>query len=54
MGSSNSNKYHFPSCKWAQKINPENLVKFKSANEAQEVGYTRVKCVDPRPKIEVF
>lgn len=29
--SKNSNEYHYPTCKWAQKINPSNLAKFKSS-----------------------
>jgi micrococcal nuclease len=37
--SSKSNKYHFPSCKWAKKIDPGNLIKFHSREEAIKVGY---------------
>jgi methylphosphotriester-DNA--protein-cysteine methyltransferase len=50
VGSSKSNKYHYPNCKWAQKINPANLVKFKSAKEAQEAGYIPCKVCRPPTK----
>ena len=29
-GTKNSNKYHYPTCKSAQRIKPANLVRFKS------------------------
>lgn len=45
--SSKSKKYHYPSCKWAQKISPENLVSFKSANEAKAQGYVPCKVCKP-------
>lgn len=45
--SRNSNKYHYPSCKWAQKIHPENLVKFSSADDAQKAGYIPCKVCRP-------
>jgi hypothetical protein len=35
VGSRTSNKYHYPTCKWARKIRPERLIIFKSVNEAQ-------------------
>lgn len=48
-GSSRSNKYHFPSCKWAQKISPQNLIKFSSPSDAQKSGYVPCKvCRPPR------
>jgi methylphosphotriester-DNA--protein-cysteine methyltransferase len=50
VGSAKSNKYHYPTCEWAQKINPENLVKFKSAKEAQEAGYIPCKVCRPPTK----
>jgi len=46
-GTKNSNKYHFPSCKWAQKINPNNLVKFKSPEDAAKAGYVPCKVCRP-------
>jgi len=39
VGSKNSDKYHYPSCTWAKKIKPENLVCFKSKKEAEDKGY---------------
>jgi len=47
VGSKNSNKYHYPTCKWAQRIKPENLVTFKSAQEAQAAGYVPCKVCKP-------
>ena len=46
-GSKNSNKYHYPTCKWAQKINPSNLVKFNSPEAAQKAGYSPCKICNP-------
>jgi len=45
--SKNSNKYHYSDCKWAQKIKPENLVKFKTPEEAQKAGYVPCKVCKP-------
>jgi hypothetical protein len=39
VGSKNSNKYHIPTCVYAKNIKPENLVCFKSAEEAATKGY---------------
>jgi hypothetical protein len=50
VGSSKSNKYHYPTCRWAQKIKPENLVTFKTAKEAMEAGY--VPCAVCKPPTE--
>jgi hypothetical protein len=47
VGSSKSDKYHYPSCQWAKKINPANLVTFKSAKEAKEAGYVPCKVCKP-------
>ena len=43
--SSKSNKYHYPNCKWAQKINANNLVVFKSPEDAIKAGYIPCKFV---------
>jgi hypothetical protein len=43
VGSKRSNKYHYPSCRWAKKIKPYNLVTFQSVKEAQEAGYVPCK-----------
>ncbi|MFA5182510.1 MAG: Ada metal-binding domain-containing protein [Syntrophales bacterium] len=45
--SKNSNKYHYPTCKWAQKINPNNLVKFNSPEEAIKAGNIPCKVCKP-------
>ncbi len=47
VGSKKSDKYHYPSCKWAQKIKPENLVTFTSAEEALKAGYVPCKVCRP-------
>lgn len=46
-GSKNSNKYHYPDCKWAQKINPDNLVKFKTPEDAVKANYVPCKVCKP-------
>jgi len=50
VGSAKSNKYHYPSCEWALKIHPDNLVKFKSAKEALDAGYVPCKVCRPPTK----
>jgi len=50
VGSAKSNKYHYPTCKWAQKIKSENLVTFKSAQEALAAGYVPCKVCKPPTK----
>lgn len=45
--SKNSNKYHYPDCRWAQKIKPSNLIKFNSPEEAQKAGYIPCKVCRP-------
>ena len=47
VGSAKSNKYHHPSCEWALKIHPENLVTLKSAKEALGAGYIPCKVCRP-------
>lgn len=47
VASSKSDKYHYPTCMWAQRIKPENLIKFSSAKEAQEKGYRPCKVCKP-------
>lgn len=50
VGSKKSDKYHYPTCKWAQKIKPEKLVTFDSTEEAIKAGYTPCKiCRPPSP-----
>ncbi len=44
VASKNSNKYHLPTCQWANKIKPENRICFSSVQEAQNRGYQPAKC----------
>jgi len=44
IGSKNSDKYHIPSCRWAEQIKPENKVCFKSPKEAEKMGYKPCSC----------
>ena len=39
VGSSKSNKYHYPSCSAAKKIKSTNLVTFSSSQDARAQGY---------------
>jgi methylphosphotriester-DNA--protein-cysteine methyltransferase len=50
VGSKNSNKYHYPDCKWAKKISPKNLLTFKTAQEALAAGYVPCKVCKPSTK----
>jgi len=47
VGSANSNKYHYPDCRWAKKISAANLVEFSSAEEARKAGYVPCKVCSP-------
>ncbi len=38
-GSVKSNKYHYPSCEWAKKISPSNLIWFKLKEDAEKKNY---------------
>ncbi|NPV51931.1 MAG: MBL fold metallo-hydrolase [Firmicutes bacterium] len=40
VASAKSTKFHYPSCKYAKAIKPENLVTFRSREEAIAAGYT--------------
>ena len=48
--SKNSNKYHYPNCRWAQKINPKNLIVFKTTSDAIKAGYVPCKVCRPPGK----
>jgi len=39
LGSKNSNKYHLPTCQWVKRIKPENIVCFKSVDDAIAKNY---------------
>ena len=45
--SSNSNRYHKPSCAWVKKIKPENRISFSSESAAREAQYTPCKACWP-------
>ncbi len=47
VGSINSDKYHLPSCRWAQKIKPGNEIWFDTKEEAEEGGYSPCKVCKP-------
>ena len=47
LGSKKSDKYHYTSCRWAQKIKPENIRVFASASEAVLAGYVPCKVCKP-------
>jgi hypothetical protein len=36
----NSDKYHYPSCVWAQRMKPSNVIVFTSSDQAIKAGYT--------------
>jgi hypothetical protein len=44
VGSKSSNKFYLPTCSYAKRVKPENLVCFKSAEEALGQGRTESKC----------
>ena len=50
VGSKNSNKYHYPDCKWAKKISAKNLVVFESAKDALAARYVPCKVCKPPTK----
>ncbi len=47
VGSTTSNKYHLPDCRYAAKIRPENKVHFASEEEARGQGYNPCKSCNP-------
>lgn len=47
VGSVKSSRYHYPDCKWAQKIAPDNLICFSSPTEARSKGYTPCRVCRP-------
>ena len=44
VGSKSSTKFYLPTCSYAKRIKPENVVCFKSADEALGQGRTESKC----------
>lgn len=47
VGSTTSNKYHRPDCRYAEKIREENRICFLRAEDAQEAGYSPCKVCNP-------
>lgn len=47
VGSINSDKYHYPDCRWAGNIKPENEIWFSNTGEAEEQGYVPCKTCQP-------
>lgn len=47
VGSANSTVYHYPSCKYAQKIKPDNQVWFADVKGAKDAGYEPCKVCKP-------
>lgn len=47
VGSKNSDKYHLPSCRWAENIKSSNKITFSSSTIARSKGYSPCKtCID--------
>lgn len=47
VGSKNSDKYHLPSCRWAENIKSSNKITFPSSGIARSKGYSPCKtCID--------
>ena len=44
VGSKNSNKYHLPTCRYAKRIKPENIICFSDEEDAKNKGYIPAKC----------
>lgn len=47
VGSRKSDEYHYPSCQWAQKISPSNLICFSSSADARAHGYVPCRVCNP-------
>jgi methylphosphotriester-DNA--protein-cysteine methyltransferase len=47
-----SNKYHYPSCRWAQKFRSQDMVTFHSPDDALGAGYIPCKVCKPPGKDE--
>lgn len=47
VGSIKSDKYHYPSCQWAEKIKPSNEIWFSSSQDARAQGYVPCKVCSP-------
>lgn len=47
VGSKESNKYHYPWCRWAERIKPENQIWFQTKEEAEAAGYEPCGVCNP-------
>ena len=47
VGSIKSDKYHYPSCRWAKKIKPENEIWFTGSADARAHGYVPCGVCNP-------
>jgi len=47
LANSDTKVYHYPSCAWAQRINPENRIWFSNPNEARSAGYRPCEKCNP-------
>ncbi len=47
IGPAKSNKYHYPSCRWARKFRSDDPATFRSAKEALGAGYVPCKVCNP-------
>lgn len=47
VASSRSKKFHRPGCEWGRKIAPDNLVKFKTVDDALNAGYEPCRACNP-------
>ncbi|MCK9442492.1 MAG: thermonuclease family protein [Methanothrix sp.] len=47
VGSTESDKYHYPECRWAKKISPNNEIWFSSSDDAKSNGYVPCKVCHP-------
>jgi micrococcal nuclease len=47
LGNNHSHIYHYPTCRWAQKISPQNAIWFESAAAARKAGYRACRVCKP-------
>ena len=47
IGNAKSRKYHYSCCQWAKVINPANVIKFNSSQDARNQGYVPCKVCRP-------
>jgi micrococcal nuclease len=47
VGSTSSRKWHYSCCQWAKEINPANLIRFNSTQDARNQGYVPCKVCNP-------